>query len=306
MFYIKEFLNHLKERRYSTKTVKDYSYLIHHFERYCKDRGLLDVKNISETEVLEYLRLIKKRKQSGKVYAVKISRLTRYFQFLEDEGILFLSPLREYAPSKYPHTHYPHLNQTEIESILKAIRTDHPLCLKAKAIIELAYSSALRPREMYNLKITDIDFSKGFIFIEQSKNQKDRIVPVGRTALLWVEKYIKEVRTKFIKDKKHNYVFISHKTGEKLTVWGIRWAIQEALRLSNRKPIKPYSLRSTAATALLLNGMNIAYISKLLGHSDIRNTQIYLRVKTMELKRELAYKHPRMTLEESYKHKKEE
>ena len=69
---------------------------------------------------------------------------------------------------------YSTLNQEEIESILQNIKTDSPLCLKGKAIIELAYSSALRPRELYNLRITDIDFKKGLIFIEQSKNQKDR------------------------------------------------------------------------------------------------------------------------------------
>ena len=152
--------------------------------------------------------------------------------------------------------------------------------------MELAYSSALRPRELYNLKITDIDFKRGLLFIEQSKNNKDRIVPVGKTALFWIEKYITEVRPRYIHNKTHNYVFISHKTGEKLTVYGIRWAIQETLRLSGFKPIKTYSLRSTAATALLLNGMSIVYISKLLGHSDIRTTQIYLHIKTIQLQKE--------------------
>jgi len=149
--------------------------------------------------------------------------------------------------------------------------------LKGRAIIELAYSSALRPRELYNLKITDIDFKKGLIFIEQSKNMKDRIVPVGKTALYWVEKYLRVVRPQYIKGKKHGYVFISHKTGEQLTRFGIRSVIRETLRKSGFPPIKPYSIRSTAATALLLNGMNIAYISALLGHVDIKTTQTYLR-----------------------------
>jgi len=172
--------------------------------------------------------------------------------------------------------------------------------VKGKAIIELAYSSALRPRELYNLKITDIDFKKGLIFIEQSKNQKDRIVPVGKTALYWIEKYLREVRPRYIKSKKHGYVFISHKTGKQLTRYGIRSAIRETLRKSGFKPIKPYSLRSTAATTLLVNGMSIAYISALLGHTDIKTTQTYLRVKTKELQHELAHKHPRLFLEEQF------
>jgi len=177
--------------------------------------------------------------------------------------------------------------------------------VKGKAILELAYSSALRPCELYNLKITDINFKRGLIFIRQSKNQKDRIVPVGKTALYWVEKYLREIRPRYIKSKKHGYVFINHKTGEQLTRYGIRYAIRETLRKSGFQPIKPYSLRSTAATALLLNGMSIAYISALLGHTDIKTTQTYLRIKTRDLQHELAHKHPRAFLEEQFQNMKE-
>ncbi len=305
MFYSKDFLNHLKSKRYRKKTIRDYAYLLLNFERYFDNHGITDVKNISKNEIHEYLNKIRNSKNSEKEYALKIKRLKKYFQYLEDNSHIFLSPVKDYTTLQYQRKRYPTLNQEEIESILQNIKTDHPLCLKGKAIIELAYSSALRPREIYNLKITDIDFKKGLIFIEQSKNQKDRIVPVGKTALFWVGKYIKDVRAKYIGNKKNNYVFISHKTGEKQTVWGIRWAIQETLRLSGLQPIKPYSIRSTAATALLLNGMSIAYISKLLGHSDIRTTQIYLKVKTLELKDELDQKHPRLTFGKQLQNTKE-
>ncbi len=251
------------------------------------------------------MNIIRNRKNSDKEYALKISRLIKYFRYLEENGHVFLSPVKNYDNPKYRGKSYPVLTQGEIENILQKIKTNNPLSIKGKTIIELIYSSALRPREIYNLKITDIDFKKGLIFIEQSKNNKDRIVPVGKTALFWVGKYIKDVRAKYIGNKKHNYVFTSHKTGEKQTVWGIRWAIQETLRLSGLQPIKPYSIRSTAATALLLNGMSIAYISKLLGHSDIRTTQIYLKVKTFELKNELDKKHPRLTFRKQLQNTKE-
>jgi site-specific recombinase XerD len=293
MFYSKDFLNHLKEKGYRKKTIMGYAYLLHNFEKYFDNHGIIDVENITENEVHEYLSVLRNRRISEKEYALTISRLRKYFQYLEDNNHIFLSPVKDYTTIKYQSKRYPTLNQEEIENILQNIKIDHPLCLKGKAIIELAYSSALRPREIYNLKTTDIDYKKGLLFIEQSKNQKDRIVPVGEKALFWIGKYIREVHSIYLHSKSHNYIFINHKTGEKLTVWGIRWAIQETLRLSGLKPIKPYSLRSTAATALLLNGMGIAYISKLLGHADIRTTQLYLHVKTLELKRELAQKHPR-------------
>ena len=305
MFYIEEFLNHLQENRYSSKTIKDYSYLLHNFESYFQNNHMVEPKRISESEIFEYLNKIRNRKNSVKEYASKISRLKKYFQFLEINGLIFLSPLKYHPVIKFQKKSFPVLDKKEMENLLENVKTDRPLCIKGKAIIELAYSSALRSREIYNLKIIDIDFKKELIFIEQSKNQKDRIVPVGKTALLWIKKYIKEVRSIYIKEKNHNYVFISHKTGEKLTVWGIRWAVQETLRLSGLQSIKPYSIRSTAATALLLNGMSIAYISKLLGHSDIRTTQLYLKVKTVELKNELDRKHPRLNFEKQLQNTKE-
>jgi len=169
MHYKNDFLDYLKEKRYNSKTIRDYSYLLQHLEKYVQATGTLDLKNLSEDEVLGYLKIIKKKRISQAEYTAKVSKLKKYFQYLEDNEYIFISPL-----------------QAEIESILQEISTDHPLCMKGKAILELAYSSALRPRELYNLKITDIDFKKGLIFIEQSKNQKDRIVPVGSTALYWV------------------------------------------------------------------------------------------------------------------------
>ncbi len=298
MFLTKEFLQHLKEAQYSKKTIKQYSYMLHRLINHCQIRGITDIQSVSIEIIYGFLKEIKNRKCGDREYCMKLSRLRKYFDYLEEIGLIFISPLEDYStPPKYPKRNFPVLDEKEIGGILKRIKTDHPLRMKGKAIIELAYSSALRPREIYNLKITDIDFKKGLLFIEQSKNQKDRVIPVGKEALLWVEKYVTEVRPRYIKNKTHNFVFISHKTGEKLTIWGIRWAVQETLRLTGMQPIKPYSLRSTAATALLLNGMSIAYISNLLGHSDIRTTQVYLNVKLKDLKKELSQKHPRSNFE---------
>jgi site-specific recombinase XerD len=100
-------------------------------------------------------------------------------------------------------------------------------------------------------------------------------------------------------------VFISHKTGKPLTVYGIRWAIQECLRRAGLDPIKPYSLRGSAATHLLLGGMGVLHISKLLGHESVTTTQGYLDLRLKELQRELSDKHPRKRMEEILKKRKE-
>ncbi len=301
MFYKIEFLDHLKTNRYSSKTIKDYGYLLKSLTRYFESIGVESPAEITESQLNEYIHLIETGKSGSKDIYIKVRRLSKYFKFLEEKEYLFLSPFRGNEIRCQVTKSMTALSQEEIEEMLSRININRPLCLKGKAMLELSYSSALRPRELYNLKIPDIDFKKGLLFLEQSKNKKDRIVPVGKEALLLVQKYITEARTRYVKGNTNNFVFISHKTGKKLTVWGIRWAIQETLRLSGFKPIKPYALRSTAATVLLMNGMGVAYISKLLGHTEIRTTQIYLKIRTKELKEVLNKKHPRMMFETIYK-----
>ncbi len=303
MFYTEEFISHLKMNHYSYSTLKAYRKYLGHFEAHLACCGIKDAMNISKPSVLDYLKTLNGKAHPTKAYCNQITRIIKYFRYLEQEGIIFLSPLRDYSIPRYQTKNYPVIGKAEMKRILRLTNTIDPLCIKGKAIIELAYSSALRPREVYEMKIPDIDFKQGLLFIEQSKNRKDRIVPVGRNALAWVKKYIKEVRPRYIKDKSHSYVFISHKTGERLTVWGVRWAIQETLRRSRIKPIKPYSLRVTSATDLLLNGMNIVYISKLLGHSSLKTTRGYLHIDLKNLKQEINAKHPRVRMEKHLKNK---
>jgi len=297
MFFITEFLDHLKNCRYSPKTIREYGYVLKHLKSHFECDDINEVTGISESRMREYLGKLEARQQSGKYAYITVKRLGKYFQYLEDEGYIFLSPLQDWSIRRHPRSSFHAIDETEMERMLSGIMIDSLLCLKGKAMIELAYSSALRPREIYNLKTIDIDFKKELLFIEQSKGQKDRIVPVGKQALLWTEKYITEARPKCIKDNRHDFVFISHKTGKKLTVWGVRWAIRRTLESSGFTPIKPYSLRHTAATALLHNGMDVGYISNLLGHTEIRTTQVYLNVKALELNREIQAKHPRAAFE---------
>ena len=82
---------------------------------------------------------------------------------------LYFSHLLDYTDPKYPKHSFSTLSETEIEKILKGIKTDHPLCVKGKAILELAYSSALRTKELYNLKIIDIDFKKDYSLLSSQR-----------------------------------------------------------------------------------------------------------------------------------------
>ena len=293
MFYVQTFLDHLSTIHYQPKTIRDYRYLLKWLVFFCSQQQVAEITAVTDDMIRDFLKSVSNGNSNCKSVYIKNCRLRKYFSFLEDKGYLFLPPDIEQPVRAPPRIHRAHPDGEEMDYVLSRIRTDTALCLKGKAMLELAYSSALRPRELYNLKISDIDFKKEILFLEQSKNRKDRIVPVGSQVLYWVKRYLTEIRPRYAKDTSEDYVFISHKTGCKLSVWGARWAIQETLRLSGFTPFKPYSVRASAATALIVNGMSVAHVRKLLGHTELRTTQIYLNIQTHELKRLLEERHPR-------------
>lgn len=293
MFYVDEFLECLRDQRYSQKTIGAYRSLINHLKRYLGKHGVAEIKIASEQQIQKYAGGLEDKNPASKHAYIQILRLKTYFAFLEERGFLFLSALRDYPNPKFLPRSYPRIGVTEIQAVLAAIKPQSPFLIRAKAILELAYSSALRPREIYSLKITDIDFARGVLFIRMSKGRKDRLVPVGTKALYGIGEYIEKVRPRYIKNEKHGCVFISHKTGKPFTVWGLRTAIRTALKRCGLESFPTYSLRAASATALLAGGMKVAYIGKLLGHSELRTTQIYLRINQTELREEITRKHPR-------------
>lgn len=299
MFYIPEFLSFLKDKfHYNPSTIQNYRYLLARFERYCREKGIPTVKSITGKNVLDFLEVIKKRLRSEHTHYNRLCSMQIYFDYLQNEGFIFLSPLRDYRLPKCIRTHHPILSQVEIESILEGISDVDDTCRKGKVMLELFYSSALRPREIIKLKIREIDNGKGELFISQSKMKRDRIVPVGKKALTLLNDYINTTRKKYLQERSPENVFLDFETGKPHTDVTIRKVINHTLEQSGFEHLKPYSLRGTAATVLFLNGMGLPHLSKFLGHSNFSSTKIYLRLDDLSLRKELEAKHPRLKIKE--------
>ena len=172
MFYIEDFLYSLKAKYYSQKTVSAYTIQLRHFKRYFEEKGISEVSSISEEMIREYIDSLGKKSRGSKDFYIKVIRLKKYFEFLEKKNVIFLSSLRYYPNPKFLSHSFPRIDDGKMDSILDSINPESPFLLRGKAILELAYSSALRPREIYNLKITDIDFKNGALFISQSKGKR--------------------------------------------------------------------------------------------------------------------------------------
>ncbi|MCK4516780.1 MAG: tyrosine-type recombinase/integrase, partial [Spirochaetaceae bacterium] len=168
-------------------------------------RGITDTRQVTPAHILEYRRSMEGRDFTPKTVAGELGRLRIYFAFLGRQRVIFVSPASNMRMPKNLCGRRPAVAEKELREILDSLKTDSPLAIRGKAILELAYSSALRPREVRALKISHIDFAKGILFIEQSKNRKDRLVPVGSIALNWVRHYLEVIRPAAIHGQDHAF-----------------------------------------------------------------------------------------------------
>lgn len=159
------------------------------------------------------------------------------------------------------------LNQTELRKLF-----DAPKLFKHQLILSLIYSAGLRSREVINLRIADIDFERRTIHIHQSKNNKDRIVPLSRLVARDLKKYLRN-------EKPIRWLFNGNGVDGKFSSTGLSWIMREAIKKASiQKDVNLHSLRHSYATHLLEQGVNIVTIKELLGHVDIKTTLTYLHV----------------------------
>ncbi|MEA3458611.1 MAG: tyrosine-type recombinase/integrase [Candidatus Thermoplasmatota archaeon] len=276
----------------STRRV--HRYTLKHFVAFMTERCVTDARQVTPGHLLQYRRSMEERGFAPKTVAGELGRLRIYFAFLERERIIFVSPASGLRMPRNLCGCRRAVAEEELREVLDSLRTDSPLAIRGKAILELAYSSALRPREVRALKIGDIDFAKGVLFIEQSKNRKDRLVPVGSVALGWVHHYLEVVRPAAIHEQEHPFVFVGHKTGEPLSREGLVWAVRQTFVHNGLQPLPLSAMRTSAATNLLDAGMNVVHIAQLLGHVNLRTTQRYLQTEQRKLAAVLDRSHPRI------------
>jgi site-specific recombinase XerD len=298
MWNLDEFLHDLESGGLSERTVGNYRLHVSRFIQYCQDRGITDCKALTDTDVGDYIHSYIERRPDtpGWKYSGLLS-LKRYFQFLTDSGALFAPPAMGFKKPRDSTGSYKPVDQETLRFLLDSFPTDRDADITVKAILELGYSSALRPAEIRKLKIEDIDVCAGILFIEQAKGQKDRRVPVGKMALEWLQIYIKQIRLKYVEDPAERTIFLGPRTRRPFSHRGFTEFVRYRLKKHRLPHIAPHQLRSSAATHMVSGGVSIGYVQHLLGHSNLNTTKIYVSIQADELSKIMRSKHPRNFIE---------
>jgi integrase/recombinase XerD len=184
------------------------------------------------------------------------------------------------------------LTVDEAERLIKSVGLEEPLAFRDRALFELAYGAGLRVSEWLSTQVKDVILSDGIIRVF-GKGSKERLVPIGRSAIGAVAVYLRELRPKLDRGESQGKLFLNAR-GQPLTRMGA-WKILKMYvqKAGITRPVSPHTLRHSFATHLLEGGADLRAVQEMLGHADISTTQIYTHVDREYLRKVHRQYHPR-------------
>ncbi len=293
--FLKEYLAFLKfEKNLSENSIQSYRNDLSKLLNFAESEKVNDLNEIDFPLIRKFFEIQKKEGVSSGTTARYRSSLKGFFKYLSKNQYIEKNPVDKLASTKISRKLPSYLTFNEIELILEKIdHADIPLGLRDKAMLEIAYSCGLRVSELINLKISDLFFNEEVIRVI-GKGSKQRLVPIGTSAINWVTEYLKFSRPILEnKIKSANIVFLN-KRGTKLSRMGI-WKILDkyAKEAGITKDVHPHVLRHSFATHLIEGGADLRAVQEMLGHSDISTTQIYTHIDRDYIKEVHRNHHPR-------------
>lgn len=292
--HIRDFIHFLTvEKGLAKNTLISYERDLKSYFAYMKNVEQLNTWNeVRRASIIQFLARLKDQGKSPKTLARHIASLRSFHQFLIREKITEQDPTIHIESPKQERSLPKVLSMEEVEALLEAPKLTNEYGYRDKAMLELLYATGMRVSELINLDMSDIHATMGFVRCI-GKGNKERIIPIGHTALEAIEEYLLNGRVKLQSVHKTDSLFLNHH-GNRLTRQGF-WKILKKLSKDARieKELTPHTLRHSFATHLLTNGADLRAVQEMLGHADISTTQIYTHVSNVRLKDVYKKFHPR-------------
>jgi integrase/recombinase XerD len=289
---------------YRPRTVRDYSFEISFFRRWLEsETDAADVDEITPRILHDYAAALYDRGLCPKTAHHKLAALSSFFKAAYSENKLYGDLSR--------HIQLPRIGRslpagmlTEeetrrifdyLETITASLSVKDlagAVVVRDRAVFEVLYSTGMRRGEVTGLKLDDIDYESGLLFVRQGKGGKDRVVPIGEKSLEAVRRYVAEARSLFAAAGS-DYLFVT-RWGGRMGDFTIRQTVINVTQGAGiARHVKVHALRHTCATHMLNHGADIRYVQELLGHACLTSTQVYTHVSVNKLKETHRKYHPR-------------
>lgn len=293
--YLKGFAAYLKlERSLSENSIDAYTNDVEKlFQFFDANNKEIALTAITLKDLRGFLVWLHELGAQASTQARVISGIKSFFNYLLQEDLIINDPSALLETPKITRKLPDTLNVHEIDALISAVDASKPEGMRNKAIMEVLYGCGLRVSELTELKISNIFEELEFIKVT-GKGNKERIVPIGATALKLTKIYINEVRVHSkIKKGNEDYIFLN-RFGAKLSRVSIFNLIKFlAVAAGIHKTISPHTLRHSFATHLIEGGADLRAIQEMLGHASITTTEIYTHLDRDYLKTVITEFHPR-------------
>lgn len=293
--YIKGYKSFLQlEKSLSKNSVEAYLHDIEKLQQYfAVSEQNISLENINLKHLQYFIKWIHELGMTTTSQARIISGLKSFFSYLVLEDIIKINPTELLESPKTSRKLPDTLAIEELELLFNAIDLSTNEGTRNKAILETMYSCGLRVTELTELKISNIYFDVEFIRVI-GKGNKERLVPIGASALKFIQIYIDNIRCQILPKKNAEDILFLNRRGGKLSRVMIFYIIKELTEKAGiKKNIHPHTLRHSFATHLVEGGADLRAVQEMLGHESITTTEIYTHLDRNFLKETLNTFHPR-------------
>lgn len=292
-------LESLATRNYSPATVDTRARDFRLFVAWCEERALTRPHDVTRPLLERYQRhLFYVRKPDGHALSMQrqsvlLVHLRLYFRWLCRQGLLPANPAADLLlPRLGTRLPFDALSEQDVERLLAAPDVATLVGLRDRAILELMWATGLRRSEVVHLDLSDVREERGTLFVRQGKGKKDRVVPLAPRVFEWLERYLRDVRHRYVGTVDEGALFLAE-SGLRLEPDALTHRVRQLLAASGFKGRGScHLLRHACATALLEGGADVRFVQELLGHVSLETTQLYTHVTITKLKAVYAACHP--------------
>jgi len=285
------------EKNASSNTLASYRLDITRYLRFLESLNVRSIDKVSGANTAQFLVMLHERGLSPRSVNRSFSAIKGFHKFLVGDGISHNDPTDVITPPKLGRALPGVLTQEEVEAILSqpkaGSRDRRALWIRDKAILEVLYATGIRVSELITLRQADVMAENGIVRIF-GKGSKERLVPIGRSALRWITRYQRECRALLMRRGTSQDALFLNARGAPMTRMAV-WKIVQtyAGQAGITKDVHPHTFRHSFATHLLEGGADLRAVQEMLGHSDISTTQIYTHIDREYLKEVHRTFHPR-------------
>jgi len=288
--YIREYLEALSLRGYSPKTIQGYAWHLRQLLLELDDKGVEHLPDVTKDFLENFqIKLTGKKLCADTVYATLV-QVRSFFAFLEERHYIFTNPAADIDLPVYERKLQPVPSETEVQHLLAQPDTWTESGIRDKAIMEVAYSTAARLDELIRMDIRSLDMAQKVVRVF-GKGSKERILPLGKRAMFWLERYLYDIRPVFAKRDSEALWLGSY--GRRINPQTVQILFRHYSRETGINPcITPHGLRRACATHMLRRGAHPVQIQMLLGHATLSTLNKYLRVTITDMQKTFENSNP--------------